>query len=339
MLRRLVGNLSVAMGALLVSFIVGEIVLRLILPPPVVFKHPQETYVFDELIGFRLTPGQVGFTHDKPVFTNSQGVRGPEYGPEPPEGTFRVLAIGDSHTFGNGLVLADTWPGMLEQVGNRHGPRVEVINGGLAATDTWQHDILGLRLAQRYNPDAVIVAVYINDVREPFVPDERHVIRSNSRVQRVKYLLKRSAIVAATHDAYRGFRAGQALNGEPNWDQKVIQGSDDPAIDRAWSQVETSLRSIRDWSNDMGIPLLVFALPHRAQVGGIMDSEVHGQKLRDITQRNGIQFLDLLTALKAAHDTHGKGLFIPWDGHNSAVANEVIAEEVYGQIADAIAVR
>ena len=124
---------------------------------------------------------------------------------------------------------------------------------------------------------------------------------------------------------------------EPQWDQKIIQGSDDPAIERAWTQVETSLRSIRDWSESMNIRFLVIALPHRAQVTGIMAGEVHSQRLRDITQRNGIPFVDLLPALKAAYETHGGRLFIPWDGHNSAVANKVIAEQVYRRISDLIA--
>ncbi len=337
MFKRFSGNLSVLTLSLLASLLVAEVVLRLFLPAPIVFKVPQETHVFDQEIGFRLTPGQVSYTQDKPVLVNSQGVRGPEYSSEPPAGTYRILTVGDSQTFGNGLVLADSWPGILERTSNDGGHSVEVVNGGWAASDTWQHDILGLRLAQRYHPNALILAVYVNDVREIFVPRESAVFVSNSRVQRLKYLLKRSAIVGTVYDVYRSYRARRAASNEPQWDQKVIQGSDDPAIERAWTQVETSLRSIRDWSERMNIRFLVIALPHRAQVSGIMTGEVHSRRLRDIAQRNGIPFVDLLPALKAAYDVHGSKLFIPWDGHNSAVANKVIAEQVYRRISDVIA--
>ena len=75
----------------------------------------------------------------------------------------------------------------------------------------------------------------------------------------------------------------------------------------------------------MNIRFLVIALPHRAQVSGIMAGEVHGERLRDIAQRNGIPFVDLLPALQAAYDTHGNKLFIPCDGHDSPVANRVMA--------------
>ena len=230
----------------------------------------------------------------------------------------------------------DSWPGILEGISKNAGHSVEVVNGGLPASDTWQHDILGLRLAKRYNPNALIVPVYVNDVQEIFVP-RGTAIASNSRVQRLKYLLKRSAIVGTTYEIYLNYRATRAMNTEPQWDQKVIQGSDDPAIERAWTQVESSLRSVRDWSDSMNISLLVVALPHRAQVSGIMAGEVHRQRLRDISQRNGIPFVDLLPALEAAYDVHGSKLFIPWDGHNSAVANRVIAEQVYRRISDVIA--
>ena len=68
-----------------------------------------------------------------------------------------------------------------------------------------------------------------------------------------------------------------------------------------------------------------------------MTGEVHSRRLRDIAQRNGIPFVDLLPALRTAYDAHGSKLFIPWDGHNSAVSNKVIAEQVYQRISDAIA--
>ena len=132
MFKRFRGNLTVLTLSLLASLFVAEVVLRLFLPPPIVFKVPQETFVFDQEIGHRLTPGQVSYTQDKPVVVNSHGVRGPEYSPEPPAGTFRILAVGDSQTFGNGLVLADSWPGILERISNDGRHSVEVVNGGWA---------------------------------------------------------------------------------------------------------------------------------------------------------------------------------------------------------------
>ena len=43
--------------------ILAEIVLRILLPPPILWKHPQETYIYDPQIGHWLEPGQDSYTH------------------------------------------------------------------------------------------------------------------------------------------------------------------------------------------------------------------------------------------------------------------------------------
>jgi lysophospholipase L1-like esterase len=60
------------------------------------------------------------------VYTNSLGMRGEEL--ESPKKRFRILCVGDSHTFGWGVTEEETYPARLaEELG------VEVINGGVPA--------------------------------------------------------------------------------------------------------------------------------------------------------------------------------------------------------------
>src|SRR5262245_22318541 len=63
-----------------------------------------------------LVPGQDGhwstwFHRPYRVQTNSVGLRNTE---EPSEGAFRILAVGDSQTFGVFLSNEDTWPAWTE---------------------------------------------------------------------------------------------------------------------------------------------------------------------------------------------------------------------------------
>ena len=53
---------------------------------------------------------------------NSLGLRGPETTRSKPAGVFRVLALGDSFTFGAGVRAEHAWPAVLEtdQTPNRH---------------------------------------------------------------------------------------------------------------------------------------------------------------------------------------------------------------------------
>ena len=154
----LAGNLAVSLVAVLFACLLAEIALRILVAPPIRWKYPQEWYVYDEEVNYLLKPGQTAYTHDKEVRINSDGFRGPEFSHEPASGVERILAMGDSQTFGNGLDPADTWPGALETTLNeRDGSnRYEVINSGVPATDTWQHRILLERLLPPYHPDRAI---------------------------------------------------------------------------------------------------------------------------------------------------------------------------------------
>jgi hypothetical protein len=50
----------------------------------------------------------------------------------------------------------------------------------------------------------------------------------------------------------------------------------------------------------------------------------------DIASAAGIPAVDLLEPLQRAFSARGSALFIPWDGHNSRLANEVVARQLTG---------
>lgn len=193
----LLKRLLLSLFATIAALGMGEFALRLFLPAPNVFRFPQETYEFDPEIGHRLTPKQRTFTHDKEVTTNSAGIRDLEYSDNPPPNVRRIVALGDSQTFGNGLECSDTWPKQLQTALNRRGMGAwEVLNTGLPSTDTWQHRVLLGRMIRRYHPHAVILAFYVNDVQGE--PNRVTTIPvTNTNVKRIGYVLKRSALLSS----------------------------------------------------------------------------------------------------------------------------------------------
>lgn len=96
------------------------------------------------------------------VSTNDLGFRS---GPIPArKGEFRVLALGNSCTFGVGVDDHETWPARLEEILEaRLGGDVLVINGSVPGYSAWQGrrflEIRGLDLA----PDLVIACFGFND--------------------------------------------------------------------------------------------------------------------------------------------------------------------------------
>src|SRR5262249_20912445 len=78
-------------------------------------------------------PGASALLQGVPVTINSKGLRDNEYDYEPRPGVTRILALGDSVTFGWGVRLEHTYPKVLERLLN-HGASqgsYEVLNGGV----------------------------------------------------------------------------------------------------------------------------------------------------------------------------------------------------------------
>jgi lysophospholipase L1-like esterase len=313
-----------------VAFALIELSLRVFYPPPVRFFYPQEFYDFDHEIGHTLRPGQTAFTHDHPVQTNSLGLRDREVGPNPTAGTLRVLALGDSQTFGNGLSLSDTWPKQLERrLQQVHNVRWEVINAGIPGTDTWQHEILLARLLKATNPHVVVLALYVNDVVPRHDPRRGSAAgQTNTWNKRLLYLLKRSALVTwIYHDLLVPWQARRFEHGS-SVEEDVLAGRRTDRAERGWRQVEGSLTAMKKLTDARGVTLLVAMLPRRDQVSGNHPGRAFGERAHDIAEAHGITAVDLLPSLSERYRRSGDALFIPWDGHNSAVANEVIAERL-----------
>ena len=132
--------ISLVIASLLLILTMLEIGLRL-------FGPQGASYIqADDVLGYRYKPnapyhvtaneGCPGWESEGQI--NSHGLRDYEYGYVKPEGTFRILALGDSFTAGVEHPLEYIWPKILEQRLNHRqdGLRYEVINGGRGAAST-----------------------------------------------------------------------------------------------------------------------------------------------------------------------------------------------------------
>ena len=311
-------------SSLVAAFLVLELCLRIAYPAPVRFVYPQEMYDFDPELGHVLRPQQTAYTHDRLVRINSQGLRATEIAPRPAPGTLRVLALGDSQTFGNGLDLSETWPQQLERLlPAARGDRWEVINAGIPGTDTWQHEILLRRLLAAIHPHAVVLALYVNDV-VPRTNPRSGAQPTNSWTKRVVYLLKRSSVITwAYYVLWPWYERG-----DNSVEEAVLSGKSDPRVERGWRQVEHSLTEMKALCDARGGGLLVTILPRRDQVSGHHQGRAYNEGVKKIAQSHGIAVIDVLPSLAAEYRVYGDKLFIPWDGHNAAAANHVISARI-----------
>ncbi len=91
------------------------------------------------------------------VNVNSRGARGLREDPDvAPAGTKRIVIIGDSFSFGEGVADADTYPRILESMLEN----VRVINLGVLGFGTDQQLLRMKRSAFEYNPDLIILGFF-----------------------------------------------------------------------------------------------------------------------------------------------------------------------------------
>ncbi len=100
---------------------------------------------------------------------NSFGLRDYEYSFEKPNGAFRIVVIGDSFTFGQGILLNDTYVKQLESRLNQNSSRkYEVINFGFPGYNVLQeYELLKTRVFD-FDPDMIILGYFPNDPE--FIP-------------------------------------------------------------------------------------------------------------------------------------------------------------------------
>jgi lysophospholipase L1-like esterase len=112
-----------------------------------------------------------------PVAINSLGFRSPEIAVAKPAGTYRIVLVGDSLTFGWGVRAEDGFAEVLsraideEMRARKSATAVQVVNTGIGNYNTSQQLALFENAARRLDPDVVILNYYINDA-EP-TPTER----------------------------------------------------------------------------------------------------------------------------------------------------------------------
>lgn len=125
---------------------------------------------FDPVLGWKNVARSTDTCHGETVETNALGTRGPEVATPKPSGTLRVLALGDSFTWGWGAAQADTFPVQLEEKlrarvggGAAGARRIEVVNGGVSGYGTVQELLWLDRMGAALAPDVVVLFYYRND--------------------------------------------------------------------------------------------------------------------------------------------------------------------------------
>jgi GDSL-like Lipase/Acylhydrolase family len=173
-MTRWIGRAALAAFGLALAALGLEIGLRVLYPDvPILRRDVRFGSLARPNLDVRKTFG--GHERVVRVATNASGLRGPELPGQKPPGVRRVLALGDSFTFGDAVEAEEAWPARLEALLDRSSPaaRWQVVNAGIPGHGTGQQLLLSRALQERLQPDAVVLGfTVVNDLLDNLCVEE-----------------------------------------------------------------------------------------------------------------------------------------------------------------------
>ena len=113
------------------------------------------------------------------VRTNSFGHRGPDRSATKPPGTFRILGLGGSNTFGAAVSNGESWPGALERaLVGRSDRAIEVWNLGVNGYVTSQKLAQAKAAVARFDPDLLLFQIYNTGPRNVLLDEHVDVVQT-----------------------------------------------------------------------------------------------------------------------------------------------------------------
>ncbi len=261
---------------------------------------------------------------------NSLGLRGEEIPTSPPDEVFRILAVGDSFTFGQGVVHDSTYPQLLESmIRNIHGPDREVVNAGKTGANT-VHEVEWLQeTGMGLDPDLILLQFYLNDVQRQARTSER---ATNDWIDR---WIKRPF-----HGSYVVFKLRRTFDGAVS--ALVHRGTPVEFRDFAWTvrnhirkntsvwrECAQSLLTLKQLSKDHNVPVVLVLFPRAFSERGKphpANQEIHAE-VAAFARRHQIPVLDLIPAL--AHLPPSEMIVSRADHHPSPSYHQVAAEALF----------
>ncbi len=306
-------------------------------------------YFFPTKIFFRHTYEQskgLGFGEDFDFRLNSQGFKDLEFGIKK-EGTFRIVAIGDSFAFGS-VPYRDAFLTLLQKKLSTAGKQVELLNMGVPSLPPQEYVyLLGLE-GLAMDPDMILLTLFVGD---------------DFSASQAKSILDKSALVALGKkvlDSTKTFSGrilhkgrycdtcpvlADALFMTIETEKAYLFEKENRTFGNELENVQYSLGRIRDICNREGIELFVVVIPDVVQIDTSLeatlrqnmssvisedswDIEQPGRALTNWLNAKGIPSIDLYQGLKNSTVPVYKVSDVHWN----IAGNKLAAEQVFSRL-------
>lgn len=270
-------------------------------------------YEFDPALFWRMEADQDAYAPSYGIAyrINSRGWRGDETPLQAPPGVRRLLGLGDSVLFGQGVARPETLAGRLEQ-----DPSLEFVNTAVAGYSIYQYRRILEQGVLEYRPQALLLAFVKNDVVSESDVAE---LRERSRrglMEEGAFASSRVRRASAWLHAGLGVWARLRLLWSPP-PRALVYEAPVPSAE-AWRYTIANLDWIAGAAQGAGVALRVVVFPSRAETESGRVS-VGIEPILALAERRGFPVVDLHPAFAARA---GEGLFLD-PVHPNALGNAV----------------
>jgi|HubBroStandDraft_1064217.scaffolds.fasta_scaffold43258_2 lysophospholipase L1-like esterase len=293
-----------------------------------------------------------------PVHINNVGLRGHDIAVPKPDGVYRIVALGDSITFGYGVPNEKTFPQDLERLLNQNlatSVHYEVVNAGVPGTGLSYYEYFVRKQASQLNPDLILICMALNDITVYHPSPTEPLVRQASRGRRFNYyLLRHSHLYQLWYVKLKSVLYGFGvldLRKEHAGDFLPIEPPS-PMQTRAWASTTAILDRIMKEVHEQGVQAVLVLFPLELQIStetlNFYNKSFHlnvdsialaGNPQRILVQyarNHGVPIIDLLPAFRdsARNDLFLRNVSISFDPvHPSVAGDQIAANEIFKGIA------
>ncbi len=351
-LKNLLINLSLVALSPFIFFGMAELTVAMLMPQKEWTEPPRLFRRSEQLGGLHLAmPNYNGKTF-KPDFgaisirTNSLGLREHREYDVKRRGVFRILALGDSFTWGTGVAYDKTYLRRLEKtLNNDERPeRVEIVKAGIPAYQTPDALALLKHMGLALEPDMVLLGFIAEDMIDK---DTRNRNIGGGKKSGNKGLILEIFTASSLLKAERKLRnashfyklMARYLSQGPLLKWFVSKKTADsfllkdypPKWQALWSATEGYLQDMQQLLRDKNIPFVIVVMPQRLQIamrqlqleGNRFDAAKPAKLVQAFGEAQGVPVLDLMPHFLDA--ARNQQLFFPVDGHPNAAGTALIA--------------
>jgi len=370
--KQILASILLITTPLLVVFIVGEVTLRMFMASnrATASAIPLKIFEESETYAWKHAPGSIdyhGYGDPTPeIKINSLGFRDWEIGMD----DTRILVLGDSFTFGMGVNHEEIFTEVMEsKLYKGTKARTAFVNAGAIGYTLDNQYLLLKEKMDLVSPSTVIVAFFTgNDVTEfrrhvwetdkngiptkltdvkHFVDDENR-LRSMEETEPISYfwhfISKRVNVLLKKY--------GVIESNKPTLTWPAFLDPDDPHGDPRlpdfWGKIDLLLGTMKKELDEQNIELLVVAIPMDVQTSKkywnkyaemYFDEDAYEKarpqaKLKELTDKHNINYLDLLPAFKKIEESNEKPVlyYELLDPHWTPKGHEAAANEILNHL-------